>query len=45
MKCISAIRDSGGIINTSIVIAAGLGIVKRTDLRLLQCNGGRVVLV
>ena len=44
MKYISAIRDADGIINTAIVIAAGLGIVKRMDPRLLECNGGYVVL-
>ena len=40
MKYISAIRDSGGIINKGIVIATGLGIVKRMDQRLLECNVG-----
>ena len=44
MRYISAIRDAGGIINTAIVIAAGLGIVKRMDPKLLECNGGHVVL-
>ena len=44
VKYINAIRDAGGIINTAIVIAAGLGIVKRMDPRLLECNGGHVVL-
>ena len=44
MKYIRAIRDAGGIINTVIVIAPGLGIVKRIDPGLLECNGGHVVL-
>ena len=44
MKYIRAIRDAGGIINTSIVIAAGLGIVKKVNPGLLECNGGYVIL-
>jgi len=44
MKYINAIREAGGIMNTAIVIAAGLGIVKRMDPQLLECNGGHVVL-
>jgi len=44
MKYINAIREAGGIINTAIVIAAGLGIVKRMDPQLLEYNGGHVVL-
>jgi len=44
MRYISAICDTGGIINTAITIAAGLGIVKRMDLKLLEYNGGHVVL-
>ena len=43
MKYIHAIRDAGGIINTAIVIAAGLGIAKRIDPGLFECNGGYVV--
>ena len=43
MKYIHAIRDAGGIINTAIVIAAGLGIVKRIDPGLLEYNGGHVI--
>ena len=43
-KYIHAIRDTGGIINTAIVIAAGLGIVKKVNPALLECNGGYVVL-
>ena len=44
MKYIRAIRDAGGIINTAIVIAAGLGILKKVNPGLLECNGGYVVL-
>ena len=44
MKYIHTIRDAGGIINTAIVIAAGLGIVKRMDPGSFECNGGFVVL-
>ena len=43
-KYIFAIRDAGGINNTSIVIAAGLGIVKKVYSGILECNGGYVVL-
>ena len=43
-KYIHAIRDAGGIINTAIVIAAGMGIVKKVNPALLECNGGYVVL-
>ena len=38
MKYIHAIHHAGGIINTVILIAAGLGIVKRIDSGLLECN-------
>ena len=44
MKYINAIRDAGGIINTAIVIAAGLGIIRKINPGLLECNGGYVVL-
>ena len=43
-KYIHAIQDAGGIINAAIVIAAGLGIVKKVKPELLECNGGYVVL-
>jgi len=33
-----------GIINTLIVIATGLGILKKINPGLLECNGGYVVL-
>ena len=42
MKYIRAISDAGGIINTAIVIAAGLGIMKKVNPGLLECNGGYV---
>ena len=41
---IRTIRDNGGIVNTAIVIAAGLGMVKQRDPTLLECNGGYVTL-
>ena len=43
-KYIQAIHDACGIINTAIIIAAGLGIIKRMDPGLLECNGGHVAL-
>ena len=42
MKYIHAIRGAGGIINTAIVMAAGLGIIKNVNP---ECNGGYVVLI
>ena len=42
MKCIRTIRDAGGIINTAVVIAAALGIIKPI---LLECNRGHIVLL
>ena len=42
IKYIRAIYHAAGIINTVILIAAGLGIVKRIDQGLLECNGGHV---
>ena len=44
MEYIRAIRDGGGVVNTSIVIAAALGMVKRRRPSLLECNGGYVTL-
>ena len=44
MRYINVICDAGGIISTAIVIAAGLEIVMRMDPKLLECNGGHVVL-
>ena len=43
-KYIYAICDAGGIINTSIVIAASLGIVKKVNSGILKCSGGYVAL-
>ena len=43
-KYIHAIWDAGGIVNMEIVIAAGLGIVKKVNPGLLECNGSYVVL-
>jgi len=37
-KYIHAIHDAGWIINTANVIAAGLGIVKKVNPGLLECN-------
>ena len=44
MEYIRAIPDGGGVVNTSIVIAAALGMVKRRQPSLLECNGGYVTL-
>ena len=38
------VRDKGGVINTAIVSAAGMGMVNRRDSSLLECNGGYVTL-
>ena len=43
-KYIHAIRSAGGLINTGIVIDAGLGIIKKVNPGFLECNGGYVVL-
>ena len=39
MKYICAIHDAGGVINTAIVIAPALGIMKKVNPGLLECNG------
>ena len=44
IEYIRAICESGGVVNTAIVIAAGMGMVKRRDPTLLECNGGYVTL-
>ena len=44
MQCIRAIHDAGGIINTAIVIAAALGIMKKVNPILLGCNRSHIVL-
>ena len=40
MSYIRAIRESGGIINTAIVIAAATGMLQKRDPMSLECNGG-----
>ena len=37
-------RDADGIINTANVIAAALGVIKKVNPGLLECNGGHIVL-
>ena len=37
-------HDAGGIINTAIVTAATLGIIKKVNPGLLECNGSHIVL-
>ena len=44
MEYIRAVRDGGGVVNTAVVIAAALGMVKRRQPSLLECNGGYVSL-
>ena len=44
MKYIHAICDASSIINTAIIIPAGLGI-KEVNPELLECNGCYVVLI
>ena len=38
------LRDSGGVINTSIAVAAATGIVRKRDKSLLAENGGHIAL-
>ena len=38
------LRDVGGIVNTSIAIAAATGIIRRHNSNLLAVNGGHIVL-
>lgn len=40
MKYIHTICDAGEIISMTIIIVAGLGIVKKINPELLECNGG-----
>ena len=40
----TALRDAGGVVNTSIAIAAANGIVRRHDSNLLAVNGGHILL-
>ena len=44
MKYIRDICNAGGIINTAIVIAAALGIMKKVNSVLLECNEGHIIL-
>ena len=37
-------HNAGGVINTAVVIAAALGIMKKVNPGLLECNGGHTVL-
>ena len=41
---LSKLRDSGGVINTTIAIAATTGIVRKKDSNLLAANGGHIAL-
>ena len=41
---LAPLRESGAVVNTSIVIACAMGVVKSHDSNLLQCNGGHIVL-
>ena len=41
---IKAVRDAGGVINTSITIAAATAIVRKTDRNLLLENGGPITI-
>jgi len=41
---IRTIREAGGVVNTSIVIAAGTGIVQHREPMSLECNGGHIAL-
>ena len=41
---LSMLRDSGGVINTTIAIAAATGIVRKKDSNLLAANGGHIAL-
>jgi hypothetical protein len=37
------LRRNGGIVNADIVSSAAIGIIKKHDSNLLQCNGGHIV--
>ena len=39
-----SLREAGGVVNTSIAIAAATGIIRRHDSNLLAVNGGHIVL-
>ena len=36
------LREKGGVVNSTIVISATVGIVKSRDTNLLKCNGGHI---
>ena len=39
-----SLREAGGVVNTSIAIAAPMGIVRRHDSNSLAVNGGHIML-
>ena len=39
---ITELRRNGGVVNTDIVLAAAMGIVKKIDANLLEANGGHI---
>lgn len=41
---LTSLRDVGGVVNTSIAIAAATGIIRRHNSNLLAVNGGHIVL-
>ena len=43
MTYIQSIRDAGGVINTFIVMAAGMGMLEHKDPSSLACNGGHIL--
>lgn len=40
-----ALRDAGGVVNTSIAIASPTGIVRRHNSSLLAVNGGHIIYI
>ena len=41
-SCLAALRENGAVVNTAVVIACAMGVVKSHDSTLLQCNGGGI---
>ena len=41
---LTALRETGAVVNTAITIACAKGVVKNFDSNLLECNGGHVSL-
>ena len=41
---IQGLRDAGGIVTTSITMAAATGIIRRLNQNLLSENGGQIVI-